>query len=66
MCRRGVFGARPLKREMLQTPPLQGEQAKIPTDKSRDFYEWWCRGDWFRTNSLNTWVLLRISEERFG
>ena len=25
-----------------------------------------CRGDWFRTNSLDTWVLLRISEYRFG
>ncbi len=24
-----------------------------------------CRGDWFRTNSLNTWVLLSISEERY-
>jgi hypothetical protein len=26
---------------------------KIPTDKSWDLGYWWCRGDWFRTNSLN-------------
>ena len=31
---------------MRQTPPVQGERAKkIPTDKSRDFHEWW----WVRT-----------------
>ncbi len=25
-----------------------------------------CRGDWFRTNSLNAWVPLGVNEERFG
>ena len=40
-----VSGTAPLKRKMRQTPPVQGERAKkIPTDKSRDFYEWWWDG----------------------
>ena len=39
---------------------------KNPNSDELGFCIWWCRGDWFRTNSLNTWVLLRISEYRFG
>jgi hypothetical protein len=28
-------------------------QKKSQPDKGWDFEYWWCRGDWFRTNSLN-------------
>ena len=41
----GAVAVLPLKRKMRRTAPTLGERAKkIPTDKSRDFYEWWCIG----------------------
>jgi hypothetical protein len=59
----GAVAVLPLKRKMRRTAPTLGERAKkIPTDKSRDFYEWWCRGDWFQTNPQSSWVLPGISE----
>ena len=42
----GDFRRAMLKRTRPETTPTQGERAKkIPTDKSRDFYEWWSWGD---------------------
>jgi hypothetical protein len=38
----GVVAVLPLKRKKRRTAPTLGERAKkIPTDKSRDLYEWW-------------------------
>jgi hypothetical protein len=65
----GAVAVLPLKRKMHRTAPTLGERAKkIPTDKSRDFYEWWSWGElnprprdlfvWFYVRSRLIWISL--------